>query len=779
MLPEKQQGYTDTSEEISVPYSKVDQAEGLGYQLHPDEAPGYAKDKAHAGEGPAFWERMQSRLSDALKPVPNEKEFSGPLTNTDRSFLRTITSIPGYVKDLALAFKHSTVDHGNPDEFMDLIDPSKVPENMKKQYDADYAIDPKMARQNLAGNILGLVAVGAATHGATEKLSGSEPLDERGSTTPKPSKSVGKLVEDVRKQNFDAEGRELSYQQELRTKAEKIRIDDQAELAKLHEATKKAAEAVRKANEAARNAATEENRNAAWKYLQERRRAFHETEGREVAYKKTVADKAEEIRAEDAKQEAARRAEFEAKRQPVVEHNEAAAKTAEEKEAATTLANSSEPKIKAELKKTEETVNKEANKKYNDIRAKIGEERNPPYQRIGPDGHIQGAPVPRLQHIYDNAVAKITDWTNDPTLIRNLGKRLEGSISEPGDPEGTYGDLQDLRTKVGGALRTGGLPSDVFNAYKGMMEDIDEGMQQVADAHDMGPQQTEARDYYRRYAQAFLDDSSPIRKSIHAGIEAKTGSLFKNFHERDAALEALAEYNSELAGTIKGIAEAQSKAAKTRVPPIETEPAAPQPLLTSGSAEERAAQEVKQPKRVPLPEAPAEIVAEQKPEPAPPQPRLTTGSPEERAAQEVDQPEGPAPGRKINIEDIEGVKGEAYQKGVDAWVNNRGRYLALWPAFGLLRTMLHGSGFPIGEAALESGGTLLATRLVGRALENPRIANFFTKATAKDIASIPPDLRGDFPELVKAAKANGIKVSPALVAAAISSGRPKNQEAKQ
>jgi hypothetical protein len=40
------------------------------------------------------------------------------------------------------------------------------------------------------------------------------------------------------------------------------------------------------------------------------------------------------------------------------------------------------------------------------------------------------------------------------------------------------------------------------------------------------------------------------------------------------------------------------------------------------------------------------------------------------------------------------------------------------------------------------------------------------------VAQIPADLRGDFPNLVKAAQAKGIKVSPALLGIAAVGGMP-------
>lgn len=126
---------------------------------------------------------------------------------------------------------------------------------------------------------------------------------------------------------------------------------------------------------------------------------------------------------------------------------------------------------------------------------------------------------------------------------------------------------------------------------------------------------------------------------------------------------------------------------------------------------------------------------------------------------------GPAPKpfepAKIGAEDVEATKRESLQKRAD-WVRTRGQWAATWPVFYVLRDVLKGNGFPIGEAAMEAGGTLAAAHGIARALENPRVVKFLTKATAKDVAAIPPDLRGSFPNIIQQATQQGKTVSPAL-----------------
>jgi len=70
-------------------------------------------------------------------------------------------------------------------------------------------------------------------------------------------------------------------------------------------------------------------------------------------------------------------------------------------------------------------------------------------------------------------------------------------------------------------------------------------------------------------------------------------------------------------------------------------------------------------------------------------------------------------------------------------------------------------------------GGLAATQYAFvKILSNPKFVEFMSRATPRDVAQIPPDLLGDFPNLVKAAQAKGIKVSPALLSIAAVSGLP-------
>ncbi len=64
-------------------------------------------------------------------------------------------------------------------------------------------------------------------------------------------------------------------------------------------------------------------------------------------------------------------------------------------------------------------------------------------------------------------------------------------------------------------------------------------------------------------------------------------------------------------------------------------------------------------------------------------------------------------------------------------------------------------------------------------LEHPGAMEFFTRPTRQQIATIPPELRGNMPEIVAAAKSRGVQVSPLLAAYAATIQRNRGQKQQQ
>jgi hypothetical protein len=60
-------------------------------------------------------------------------------------------------------------------------------------------------------------------------------------------------------------------------------------------------------------------------------------------------------------------------------------------------------------------------------------------------------------------------------------------------------------------------------------------------------------------------------------------------------------------------------------------------------------------------------------------------------------------------------------------------------------------------------------------LEHPGVREFFTKPTRAQLAAIPPELRGQMPEIVEAARSRGVHISPLIAAYAATIQRNRSQ----
>ena len=220
----------------------------------------------------------------------------------------------------------------------------------------------------------------------------------------------------------------------------------------------------------------------------------------------------------------------------------------------------SDPEIKADLEKTEKTVNEQANEKYNNLRKVLAKEKAAPYQAYDEEGHVKGEPETITQHLYDTANDELRGTETEPAIIKSLGKRVEN-----GELELTYDDLQGYREEVGRELRKGSLPGDVFSGYKKLMAEIDNAMQEIADRHGLGKAQTDARNFYRQYAETFIDRDSPVRKALDSTERGETVKAFQGADK--TGIEALAKYNPQLSrriNTLRGLQEEASALPKEK-----------------------------------------------------------------------------------------------------------------------------------------------------------------------------------------------------------------------
>jgi hypothetical protein len=165
MLPQRQRGYTDTSEEIHVPFSMVESAQTAGWHLHYDEEKRYAHDAKYQGRGPGLPKRIDTGFQGWMTtPEANtgRKPARADIDNTLRAAARVVYALPEYGTQLWQAYKT-----GDP-EFIDMLDWTQIPGNLKKQYDEDRKTDPRLAAQNLAGNVIGLFAPALLSRGLSK-----------------------------------------------------------------------------------------------------------------------------------------------------------------------------------------------------------------------------------------------------------------------------------------------------------------------------------------------------------------------------------------------------------------------------------------------------------------------------------------------------------------------------------------------------------------------------------------------------------------------------------
>lgn len=428
-----------------------------------------------------------------------------------------------------------------------------------------------------------------------------------------------------------------------------------------------------------------------------------------------------EAQAEHSAQRAQAVKDYFAKRQRVRELNAQRQEIADRKVALERGVEHLDPELKEQLEATKKEVNAEANRRYEDLRKYIGAKEAPLYQALDGEGHPIGEPEPYLQRIFDVAAGKISDWKNAPAILTKIGDRLRH-----GDLNVTWSELQDLRSQIGSELQKN-LPSDQYAAFKTAMPEIDAAMQKIADENGVGPAQSAARSYYRRYAETFLDRDAVARKALEA---PERGGLVKAYRGKDqSGIEQLAQFNPELSRRINA---ARGYAEEARG--IKPAPAKPEPEMPARTA-------------------PPEPVQPKYPAP-PPRPEFP-----DRPVQ-VEPHE-----QKIGLGDIQAAKEEQLRLRAEA-VRHYGFRAAKY-AIGL-RALVdlwnHRWNLPMDLAAGTSAWA--ATQFVAGLLESPQVVRLLTRPTVEDIASIPADLRGDLGQLAQQAQENGIKVSPAILTAA-------------
>jgi hypothetical protein len=327
-----------------------------------------------------------------------------------------------------------------------------------------------------------------------------------------------------------------------------------------------------------------------------------------------------------------------------------------------------------------------------------------------------------------------------PTILKAIAKRA--ASQEPI----RYEDLQADYSTLGNELSKGTLDGPTFHAYNEIHEAIGNEMQSIADSEGepldttkvprkivdgkptdypayrttMGKQLYDARNYWRRMKQTFGKT-----KIINDAATKAIGGAKDEAQENQMRL--LGSFDPQIP-QLHSLVQTLEARAKSLPKPV------PERVLMRNVAESRT---------------------------APPKLKLTPPEP----------PKLPAP-RKIGPEDVRAAKAAAVANRADTFRNRGGGLASTFLVLDGIRNAFHGNVAAIGEDIGARAAFGVAKQSAARLLENPKVANWLSQATPRDVAQIPPDLLGDFPNLVKAAQAKGIKVSPALLSIAAVSGLP-------
>lgn len=263
MLPSSDQGFTNISDEVQIPFSNVQKAIDAGFHLHPDEAPRYQRDFEHQGEGPTILERANDKIQNLLQPSTGRIGQmpiapSGFDVNAMKAAGRSLYSAPEFLKDLSVALYGAVRPSAGAQDvnnLLNMIDPTQVPDQLRTQFREDAKKDPKLAVDNLLGSIAGMGILAAVTHGAAKTVgevyaktsivpaehlrTGIRDTLGVSENTERTVEKFGKESEDVRKKNVN------ETEQNRKDKIKAIK-DRQEEEAKHQQAT----DEVRKRNDA-------------------------------------------------------------------------------------------------------------------------------------------------------------------------------------------------------------------------------------------------------------------------------------------------------------------------------------------------------------------------------------------------------------------------------------------------------------------------------------------------------------------------------------------------
>ena len=558
-------------------------------------------------------------------------------------------------------------------------------------------------------------------------------------------------------------------------------------------------------NQLAADRARERNDELAAEHERKVHESFHETEGREHAYKAAVKNKTEEIQTQEASEAAKQKAEHEAAVAKTRADNAAALSNAEsaykkaqddylresaehqQKTAATEADNKKLQDAHDAEVKAQESLQDELNKNdragKKDLKAlekRVHDDADAQYEALREKLYDKESDPEKVNAIVEDVIGQMNESDSEPPLLAKLRKSAENGVL-------TYGDLDGFRSKLGAELRKGTLPGSLYHLYETLQDGITDEMTRIAEDNGMQKQALAARAAWRQWADAFRDRRSPWKKILDNREQHGLLSGARGRQSYIDGLRAMGPDGAALADQIgNGLNAAQaSKARYTTYGQIEV----PEP---------------KAPVLAKVPEfkgtEPAYTAPKLKEAPKPPTPQLTAGSPEERARQQVKQPERvEAPDRPREVkpkviptkvltpEELTAIKRAQAVRAARGIYNASNHLATVFVVIEGIRQLLKGNP---GAILVDAAGRYSYAgwkAAYAKALESPKFLDAVSKLSPDDVKAamrLPEDQRQGFEDMLLQAQSQGVKLQPGVMGVVFgvsSSTRnlPRTQHLKQ
>lgn len=393
--------------------------------------------------------------------------------------------------------------------------------------------------------------------------------------------------------------------------------------------------------------------------------------------------------------------------------------------------NDSERAAKVELKDVEDRVHTDADQLYKDLKPKLQDEDADPET---------------VSKVVNHGIDNMSTAEAKPPLLEKLEKAAKTDGL-------TYGILDDFRSKIGNAMRKGGLSGTTYAIYEKMLEGdpeeeipgIIDDMGRIAKEKGLSEEADTARASWRSWAEAFRDRASPLRSILKDPEEHGLMGSMRGQQSYLARLRAFGKDGAALADKIEqGLNIAQSSKAKfSPYGTIEVPKPTPPTLGEVKPFAER---------------APEYKAPESKPAPKPSQSLLTSGSAEERAQAKVGKP------TTIGTEEMTDANKESMAAKEKRVRTGYAPIVSTGLFIDAIRSAMEGN---LGHAAIDvaaRGAYEIGKQGFAKLLRNPNVIETLTRPSAAQIAEIPPEMRGNIKLLAEEAQKQGIKVDPRLAA---------------